>query len=88
MRGKTTDGEDGDEVETAFTDEGDGDADLPLMKVGDDGARLLVVDILAEEPSDEVAKDDGVVGLGVVRRRRNASCVPKITFPFIQAMVS
>src|SRR5690242_12971436 len=38
---------------------------------------------LAKEPSDEIAKDDGVIGLVVVVGRWNGGNVPEVRFPFI-----
>lgn len=42
---------------------------------------------LAEEPGDDVAKDDGLVGFVVVGRGGDASEIPEITLPFVETGV-
>ena len=39
---------------------------------------------LAQEPCAEIAKDDGVVRLGVVRWCRNAGDVPEVGLPLVE----
>jgi hypothetical protein len=43
---------------------------------------------LAQEPRNQVAKDNGLIGLGITRRRRNASTRPQVALPLIQISVS
>lgn len=39
---------------------------------------------LPQEPSDDVAEDNRLIGLMVVGRSWDASEVPKVTLPFVQ----
>jgi len=39
---------------------------------------------LSQEPRDDVAEDDRLVGLVVVGRGWDASKIPKVTLPFVQ----
>ena len=45
-----------------------------------------IVHKLAQEPSDKVPEDDGVVCLHVVLRRGDARNVPEVAFPFACAV--
>lgn len=40
---------------------------------------------LAQEPGDNVTKDDSLVGLVVVGRRRDTGKVPEIGFPLVHS---
>lgn len=97
-------GEHRGDIDMTFATEGDGEASLPFVKVGDDGGGQLAGDVLqgrsinktrvenskthiAQEPSDEVAKDDGLVCLVVVGRAGDASEVPEIGLPLVEAGV-
>lgn len=42
---------------------------------------------LSKKPRDKVAKDNGLVGLGITGRRGNATNRPQIAFPFVQVIV-
>jgi len=42
---------------------------------------------LAQEPGNQVAKDDGLVGLGIARRRGDASTRPQVALPLIQVSI-
>lgn len=42
---------------------------------------------LSKEPRDEVAKDNGLVGLGITWRRGNATNRPQIALPLVQIIV-
>lgn len=42
---------------------------------------------LSQEPGDEIAKDNGLVRLLVVLRRRNAGHIPEICLPFVHVAV-
>lgn len=44
---------------------------------------LAQIAYLAEEPCDDVTKDDGLVGFVVIWRGRDAGQVPKISLPLI-----
>lgn len=43
---------------------------------------------LAQEPSDQVSKDDRLVGLVIIRRSRDPGQIPKIGLPLVQPVVS
>jgi len=97
--------EDGSDVDMTFTTEGDSEASLPLVKVGDDGCSSLASDILremysenklikesakthvAEEPGDEITKDNSLVCLVVIWGTWNASKVPEIALPLIKTRI-
>jgi len=97
--------EDGSDVDMTFTTEGDSEASLPLMKVGDNGCGCLASDVLrevcsgnrlikestkthvAEEPGDEITKDNGLVCLVVIWGTGNASKVPEIALPLIKTRI-
>lgn len=43
---------------------------------------------LTKEPRNKVAKDNGLVGLRIARRRRNASSRPQIALPLVEPPVA
>lgn len=43
---------------------------------------------LAQEPGNEVTKHDGLVGLVIIRRRRDPRQIPQIALPLVQSVVS
>jgi hypothetical protein len=43
---------------------------------------------LAQEPRNEVTKDNCLVGLGVARRRRNAGSCPQVALPLVEPPVT
>jgi len=58
------------------------------VKVGNDRLVCLSSSKLAEEPSYDITKDDGLVGLVIVWRGRNPSKVPKISLPLVHPVVA
>lgn len=48
---------------------------------------FLTITYLSEEPRDEIAKDNSLVGLGITWRRGDATNRPQIAFPLVQIIV-
>lgn len=80
-------GKDRGDVDMALPAEGDGQPSLPLVEVRDNGGLQVLSDVFAEEPRDEVAKDDGFVGFVVVWWGWDASQVPQVALPLVQSVV-
>jgi uncharacterized protein (UPF0212 family) len=69
-------GEDGCDVDVALATQRNSEPRLPFVEVGNYGSCELAGDVVTEEPRDEVAKDDSLVCLVVIWRRRDAGEVP------------
>lgn len=78
-------GEDGSHVNVSLSAQRNGETSLPLVEVRNDGLLRLVFRKFSKEPGNEVAEDNGFVGLMIVLRSRDSSEIPQVGFPFIQS---
>lgn len=88
-------GEDSSHVNLALAAERNSKTSLPFVEMSNDGSveasgcKLSSAEFfkrssyLSEEPSSDIAKDNGLVRLMVIGRGRNSSHVPEIGLPFI-----
>jgi hypothetical protein len=74
-------------IDMTFATKWNGQSRLPLVEVGYDSGLELTRSKFSKEPGDEVAKYDGFIAFVVIWRGGDTSEVPKITFPFIEAVV-
>lgn len=79
--------EDCGHVDMTLSAERDGEAGLPLMEMSDDASSEIARCVFAEEPCDEVAEDDSLVGFVVVWWGRDAGEIPEIALPFVEPVV-
>ena len=78
-------GENGGNIDVPLSTQRDCETSLPFVEMGNDGLLSLMFREFAEEPGDEVTKDDGFVGFMVVLRGRDTGQVPQVCLPFIQS---
>ncbi len=100
--------EDGCDIDMTFPAEGDSEACLPFVEMGDNGLVESPRDVLgmgrerdcemkeemkrwmtylAQEPSDDVAEDDGFVCFVIIWGCGDACEVPEVPFPLVEANV-
>lgn len=80
-------GKDSGDVDVSLSAQRDGQTGLPLVEVSDNSLGEVLRDVCPKEPCDEVAEDNGLVGLVVVWWSRDAGKIPEVAFPFVEAVV-
>lgn len=80
-------GEDGCDIDGSFSAQGDSDTGLPFMEMGYHGGCQLAGNVLAQEPSYDIAEDNCLVRFVVARGAWNSGEIPKIALPFVELII-